>query len=186
MYIHAEFHVASFSPSGDKRVSQNLKVGLPPPACGGSGPPCSTMPPRVFTPNSILIHSAVFAHWSWVELCDRLTDGRTDTVYVGNNRLHLMHCMHSMQPKITHLQNLQDPLPGFCPRILLYSAWIGTSYRLYCDSDDVDNGLPQDPHHSLVPTRTKILPMPLHPVLHSVTVTLLLVATDEWWRWWGQ
>jgi len=48
--------------------------------CGWSGSPTNTMflgPPRVLTPNSILICSAVFAQWSRVEPHDRQTYGQT-------------------------------------------------------------------------------------------------------------
>jgi len=40
----------------------------------------SSGPPRVFTPNSILVRSAFFAQWSRID-----------------DRLHLVHCMHLMQ-----------------------------------------------------------------------------------------
>jgi len=32
---------------------------------------------------------------------DRQTDWRTDTAHIGNNSLHLMHCVRSMQPNNT-------------------------------------------------------------------------------------
>jgi len=59
------------------RSQSNLGKANPPSRCGGSEPPSDTMfrgPPRVFTPNSILIRSAVFAQRSQAEPHDRQTD----------------------------------------------------------------------------------------------------------------
>jgi len=77
-------------------VKAASKVLPPHTATRGSGPSSNTMfhgpgPPTVFTPNTILICSAIFAQRSRVEPCDR----QTEIAIINNNRLHLMH---SMQP----------------------------------------------------------------------------------------
>jgi len=77
---------------------------FPSPRCGGSGPPCNTMflgPPWVFTPNKILIRSAVFAQWSRVKPRDRQTGGRTGTANIGSNSLHYLVQTNNVTDKFT-------------------------------------------------------------------------------------
>jgi len=62
--------------------------------------------------------SAVFAQWSQVEPHDRLTNWRTDTAHIGSNRLHLAHCMHSMQ-----LNNTNDDV-GHSLQPYRYWQWL--------------------------------------------------------------
>jgi len=79
--MHAKFQVSSFIRYEVARGYQKLKVVPLFLSVRGSGPSYNTMsygPPRVFTPNSILIRSAVFALWSPVEPRVKQTAWRTD------------------------------------------------------------------------------------------------------------
>jgi len=142
--------VSSFSRSGDKNGVPKRKSRSPSSCRGGIRSSRVTMSrgfPRMFIPNSILICSAVFH--SEAELrrvtdsqTDRLMDGwtdwRTDTAHVGNNRLHLMHCIHLMQPNnirykktLNKYMTVDKLITHFCRRTQCDGAAVAKTTRVH-------------------------------------------------------